>query len=158
MCGIGGVVQLEGAADRSALRRSVAAMVKALATAAPKTPGWPATARRRSEWPKLAIRGCHDGRQPVVDAETGVMMVCNGEIDNHAELRAWAEARICSPRLEEIGIGTTAALALLREHDRRGADHGRALWTLIVVSEWLAWKACGPAVPSAGRSRDRVWR
>jgi asparagine synthase (glutamine-hydrolysing) len=64
-------------------------------------------------------------------------------------LHDWAEARISSPRLEELGINRAAALELLREHERRGADHARALWTLIVVSEWLEWKAGMEAHPAA---------
>jgi len=42
---------------------------------------------------RLAIRGLHDGKQPMVDQDSGVMMVCNGEIDNHRELRAWLRDR-----------------------------------------------------------------
>jgi len=30
-------------------------------------------------------------------------------------------------------------LELLEEHRRREADHARALWALMVLSEWLAW-------------------
>ncbi|OGT67327.1 MAG: asparagine synthase (glutamine-hydrolyzing), partial [Gammaproteobacteria bacterium RIFCSPHIGHO2_12_FULL_45_9] len=36
---------------------------------------------------RLAIRGLQDGTQPFLDAETGVMAICNGEIDNHIRLR-----------------------------------------------------------------------
>ena len=36
---------------------------------------------------RLAIRGIDDGVQPIVDPATGVMVVCNGEIDNHMALR-----------------------------------------------------------------------
>ncbi len=36
---------------------------------------------------RLAIRGLSDGKQPFIDPETGVMVVCNGEIDNHQALR-----------------------------------------------------------------------
>ncbi len=42
---------------------------------------------------RLAIRGVQDGRQPMVDPETGLLVACNGEIDNHHELRAWLAAR-----------------------------------------------------------------
>ena len=42
---------------------------------------------------RLAIRGPNVERQPVVDAPTGITAVCNGEIDNHRELRAWLESR-----------------------------------------------------------------
>ncbi|CAI8763820.1 asparagine synthase (glutamine-hydrolyzing) [Methylococcus capsulatus] len=93
MCGISGLVQLEGAADTSALRRSVETMVKALAHRGPDDSGVAGDGSAVFGMARLAIRGCHDGRQPMVDAETGVMMVCNGEIDNHAELRGWLAER-----------------------------------------------------------------
>ena len=54
-------------------------------------------------------------------------------------LYEWAEARIGSGRLTVAGIEPHAALALLSEHRDRRADHARALWTLIVLSEWLEW-------------------
>ena len=38
---------------------------------------------------RLAIRGLNDGKQPIIDGDSGVMMACNGEIDNHLELREW---------------------------------------------------------------------
>lgn len=38
---------------------------------------------------RLAIRGLQSGRQPITDPETGVIVACNGEIDNHRELRDW---------------------------------------------------------------------
>jgi asparagine synthase (glutamine-hydrolysing) len=42
--------------------------------------------------------------------------------------------------LEELAIGCRPALDLLDDHVRRRADHGRALWTLLVLHEWLLWK------------------
>jgi hypothetical protein len=27
----------------------------------------------------------------------------------------------------------------MNEHLQRQADHGRAIWALVVISEWLAW-------------------
>src|SRR5215831_11874116 len=42
---------------------------------------------------RLAIRGLQDGNQPLTDGESGVVAVCNGEIDNHQELRAWLAER-----------------------------------------------------------------
>ncbi len=56
-------------------------------------------------------------------------------------LHAWARERVTSPRLGDVGIDTAVAEGLLQEHCARGADHARALWTLIVLSEWLAWDA-----------------
>jgi asparagine synthase (glutamine-hydrolysing) len=56
-------------------------------------------------------------------------------------LHPWAEARVGSGRLAAIGIDQQVALELLAEHRSRKADHARALWTLIVLSEWLEWSA-----------------
>lgn len=42
---------------------------------------------------RLAIRGIQDGNQPMSDAASGVVAVCNGEIDNHRELRQWLAER-----------------------------------------------------------------
>jgi asparagine synthase (glutamine-hydrolysing) len=51
----------------------------------------------------------------------------------------WSESRLRSPRLDDAGVDRRAAVALLEEHRQRHADHARALWTLIVLSEWLEW-------------------
>ena len=53
----------------------------------------------------------------------------------------WAQARLASPVLGDAGIDHRVALALLDEHRARHSDHSRALWTLIVLSEWLEWAA-----------------
>ena len=51
----------------------------------------------------------------------------------------WAAARLSSSALADAGIDPRAAMALLAEHRARNSDHSRALWTLIVLSEWLEW-------------------
>lgn len=56
-------------------------------------------------------------------------------------LRPWVEDVLSRPALEQIGIQRSAVRELMNEHLRRQADHGRALWGLVVVSEWLAWLA-----------------
>ena len=56
-------------------------------------------------------------------------------------LADWAESRLTSERLEEVGVPRGAAIQLLTEHHRLQADHARSLWALIVLSEWLAWVA-----------------
>ena len=56
-------------------------------------------------------------------------------------LRDWALAMLASGRLEQVGIRTSAAVGLLTEHCARKADHARALWALLVLSEWLDWVA-----------------
>jgi len=54
-------------------------------------------------------------------------------------LYGWAEARVGSGQLASLGLDQRAALELLAEHRSKKADHARALWTLIVLSEWLEW-------------------
>jgi asparagine synthase (glutamine-hydrolysing) len=54
-------------------------------------------------------------------------------------LYEWARARVGAERLGSAGVEQKGALALLEEHRSRKADHARALWTLIVLSEWLEW-------------------
>lgn len=72
-------------------------------------------------------------------------------------LHAWARELLSSEALGEAGVSTTAALALLDEHCARRRDHARALWTLIVISEWLAWiKAPAKPVAISARTGPRV--
>jgi asparagine synthase (glutamine-hydrolysing) len=55
-------------------------------------------------------------------------------------LREWALATLEGGRLERVGIQTSAAMDLFSEHCRYEADHARALWTLLVLGEWLEWR------------------
>jgi asparagine synthase (glutamine-hydrolysing) len=54
-------------------------------------------------------------------------------------LRDWAQAHLASGDLAAAGIDTNAAQALFAEHQARASDHARAIWTLVVLSEWLQW-------------------
>lgn len=56
-------------------------------------------------------------------------------------LREWAQARLASAALAEAGVCQRVALELLAEHAARKADHARALWILLVLGEWLEWRA-----------------
>jgi len=58
-------------------------------------------------------------------------------------LKEWATATLEKGRLEQIGIHTSAAMEFFSEHLQRKADHARALWTLLVLGEWLEWVADG---------------
>jgi asparagine synthase (glutamine-hydrolysing) len=54
-------------------------------------------------------------------------------------LRDWAEEALTNGHLDRVGISGSAAQSLLAEHTARKADHARALWTFLVLSEWLDW-------------------
>lgn len=56
-------------------------------------------------------------------------------------LKEWATDMFEKGELEQVGIHRSAALELLSEHCQRKADHARALWTLLVLIEWLDWVA-----------------
>jgi asparagine synthase (glutamine-hydrolysing) len=56
-------------------------------------------------------------------------------------LKEWASATLKNGRLEQAGIHTSAAMELFSEHCQRRADHSRAIWTLLVLGEWLDWVA-----------------
>jgi asparagine synthase (glutamine-hydrolysing) len=54
-------------------------------------------------------------------------------------LREWAQAQLSHKLLGAAGIDTHAARELFDAHQARHGDHARAIWTLIVLSEWLQW-------------------
>jgi asparagine synthase (glutamine-hydrolysing) len=56
-------------------------------------------------------------------------------------LKEWAISTLRMGHLEQVGIRTSAAMELLSEHCRHEADHARAIWTLLVLGEWLDWVA-----------------
>jgi asparagine synthase (glutamine-hydrolysing) len=94
MCGVCGVVSFAPLAPEPArAQREVDAMLRSLAHRGPDDVGSHASARAVLGATRLAIRGLAGGQQPVVDPASGVIAVCNGEIDNHAELRAFLRSR-----------------------------------------------------------------
>jgi asparagine synthase (glutamine-hydrolysing) len=93
MCGICGIVSISGERQPESVRLRVNAMLQALSHRGPDDVGLNASESAVLGATRLAIRGGDDGRQPMVDAASGVVAVCNGEIDNHKELRRWLAAR-----------------------------------------------------------------
>ena len=94
MCGICGVVAgSDSSIDESKRLRLVEAMLQSLAHRGPDAVGHAGSASGVLGATRLAIRGLADAAQPIVDETTGVIAVCNGEIDNHHELRAWLAER-----------------------------------------------------------------
>jgi len=93
MCGICGIAVPGGTLDTARASRDVHAMIEILAHRGPDDAGVHAAESAVLGATRLAIRALEDGRQPIADPATGVVAVCNGEIDNHRELRAWLAAR-----------------------------------------------------------------
>jgi asparagine synthase (glutamine-hydrolysing) len=93
MCGICGIVSISGERQPESVRLRVNAMLQALSHRGPDDVGLNASDSAVLGATRLAIRGGDDGRQPLIDAASGVVAVCNGEIDNHKELRVWLAGR-----------------------------------------------------------------
>ena len=93
MCGICGVVTPEGIKESNSVILQVNQMIDALMHRGPDDTGIDGDNSAVFGMTRLAIRGLSDGKQPIIDHDTGVMMACNGEIDNHLELREWLLTR-----------------------------------------------------------------
>ncbi|HEX3855774.1 MAG TPA: asparagine synthase (glutamine-hydrolyzing) [Verrucomicrobiae bacterium] len=93
MCGICGIVNISGERQPESVRLRVNAMLQALSHRGPDDVGLNASESAVLGATRLAIRGGDDGRQPMIDTVSGVVAVCNGEIDNHKELRLWLAER-----------------------------------------------------------------
>jgi asparagine synthase (glutamine-hydrolysing) len=89
MCGVCGLVAPDGFLHTSSAQQSVEAMIAALAHRGPDDSAFVAGRGAVFGATRLAIRGLANGRQPMVDPATGILVVCNGEIDNHEALRGW---------------------------------------------------------------------
>jgi asparagine synthase (glutamine-hydrolysing) len=92
MCGICGIVSLARPFDRERAIEHVQEMVNAMAHRGPDDSGTYEDDCAVLGATRLAIRGLESGRQPIQDPASGIVAVCNGEIDNHRELRALLKA------------------------------------------------------------------
>ncbi len=71
-------------------------------------------------------------------------------------LKEWAIATLEKGRLEQVGIHTSAAMELFSEHCERKADHARAIWTLLVLGEWLDWVATDTDCRQTGQGHNGI--
>lgn len=93
MCGISGLLSIGQAGRLREARSQVNAMLRAMRHRGPDGEESIDCPHGALGAGRLAIRGLVNGSQPIVDEETGVIAVCNGEIDNHRELRVWLAQR-----------------------------------------------------------------
>jgi len=93
MCGICGIVTPDDLVDSKATRLRVEAMLQSLSHRGPDAVGQVTAGSGVLGATRLAIRGLASGTQPMIDPDTGIVAVCNGEIDNHRELRRWLAER-----------------------------------------------------------------
>ena len=93
MCGICGIAFQGQLFDRKRSIARVKNMLDALVHRGPNASGMAMSAQAAVGASRLAIRGLDSGQQPLRDEKSGLMVVCNGEIDNHRELRRWLASR-----------------------------------------------------------------
>jgi len=93
MCGICGMVGFGAPTGDRELRDRVDVMLEALRHRGPNAIAALGSHGAVLGATRLAVRGIEAPSQPSVDAASGVLVVCNGEIDNHRELRRWLEDR-----------------------------------------------------------------
>lgn len=93
MCGICGILGFEGESPSDRFQERVDAMLEALRHRGPNAVGSAVSGPIVMGATRLAVRGIDHPSQPSIDRESGVVVVCNGEIDNHRELRRWLESR-----------------------------------------------------------------
>lgn len=93
MCGICGLLSIGPGMRLDDAERGVAVMLDVMGHRGPDGRASLQVPHGALGASRLAIRGLLNGAQPIVDDETGVVAVCNGEIDNHRTLRAWLAER-----------------------------------------------------------------
>src|SRR5438552_14408213 len=112
MCGICGNVAFSHLSFPDAARLGVKAMLRSLSHRGPDATGQVETDLAILGATRLAIRGLTDQtNQPMADAKSGVIAVCNGEIDNHRELARWLADR-GRPVQKEMDVAVIPGLYL----------------------------------------------
>lgn len=124
MCGIAGLFCYRsiGREGEPASRETLARMVAPLRHRGPDDQGILTAGPLGLAHARLSILDLAGGHQPIFNEDRSVAVVCNGEIYNHRELRAWLEGRghifatrsdteVVAHLYEELGEGCVEALA-----------------------------------------------
>jgi asparagine synthase (glutamine-hydrolysing) len=144
MCGICGVVTLAGREPAIALTQRAEATLRQLRHRGPDDARVATAGAGAIGAARLAIRALSEGVQPFVHVPTGVVVACNGEIDNHRELRLWLAGR--GHALErESDVGVVPALYL-----ELGERFVERLVGAFAVAIW------DPRIPCVVLARDRA--
>src|SRR3954463_12576576 len=127
MCGICGIVRAGGrAVDRDVL----AAMSDALVHRGPDSAGEAILGEARLAARRLAIIDLEGGDQPIANEDGRIVVVQNGEIYNHAELRAELEA--AGHRFRTPHSDTEVLVHLYEQHGPRFAERLRGMFAVAV--------------------------
>jgi len=125
MCGIAGIVGHSPVNDTSVLLDGMRSMLTALRHRGPDGEGTEHDSNAIFGHRRLSIIDLEGGRQPLVNADKSIWLVCNGEIYNYKQLRADLEARghrfLTHSDCEVI-------IALYVEYGNRLVDHLRGMF------------------------------
>ena len=130
MCGIAGLLNLDGRNVSPAGRASAAAMCDALYHRGPDDGGLIASGPLVMGMRRLAIIDLAGGKQPISNEDGSVSVVCNGEIYNYRELAARLRAR---GHLFRTGSDVEVLVHLYEEH---GLDFVRYLRGMFAFALW----------------------
>lgn len=144
MCGIAGLVEWGATSGEPGRVRQTAAMVEAVAHRGPDDQRTVESGAAVLGAARLVIRGLQDGQQPMVHQGSGVVVVCNGEIDNHAELKDFLASR-GRPVTAKNDVAVVADLYALL-----GADCVKQLKGAFALAIW------DPAQERLVLARDRA--
>jgi asparagine synthase (glutamine-hydrolysing) len=127
MCGICGIVR---AAGRAVDRDVLAAMSNALVHRGPDSAGEVVLGEAGLAARRLAIIDLEGGDQPIANEDGRIVVVQNGEIYNHAELRAELEA--AGHRFRTPHSDTEVLVHLYEQHGPRFAERLRGMFAVAV--------------------------
>ena len=131
MCGICGNVAFSTLTSPEAAHLRVMAMLRSLAHRGPDATRYVDIESAVLGATRLAIRGLKDqSNQPIADVESGVIAVCNGEIDNYRELRRWLAER-GRPVQQETDVAVIPGLYL-----ELGEAFARRLVGAFAIAVW----------------------
>jgi len=131
MCGICGDVAFSSLTSPEAAHLRVMAMLRSLSHRGPDATRQVNIDLAVLGATRLAIRGLNEQlNQPMADAESGVIAVCNGEIDNHRELGRWLAER-GRPVQQETDVAVIPGLYL-----ELGEAFARRLVGAFAIAVW----------------------
>jgi asparagine synthase (glutamine-hydrolysing) len=145
MCGIAGTVRWNATASEPARLAETAAMVEAVAHRGPDDQRTVQSGTAVMGAARLVIRGLQDGQQPMVHEGSGVVVVCNGEIDNHPELKAFlaSHGRTVSAKNDVAVIADLYALLGAHCVERLKGAFALAIWDPVRQELLLARDRAG---------------
>ncbi|MGH8192190.1 MAG: asparagine synthase (glutamine-hydrolyzing) [Rhodanobacteraceae bacterium] len=133
MCGICGVFAPDTSSDGFArIERATDGMLQAMAHRGPDGCAMASARPVSMAANRLAIRGVDQAHPPLIEYDSGILVACNGEIDNHRELR-----ERLARRGHAIPLSTDVAV-IAPLYLERGLDFLQDLQGVFAIALWDA--------------------